>query len=496
MLFNSISFLIFFPIVVIVYFLIPQKARWIWLLVSSYYFYMSWNPEYALLLLTSTAITYLSGILISNANRMEDEKKKIFYKKLWLALSVISNLGILFFFKYFNFALDNINYFLARFNMEAISPAFDVILPVGISFYTFQALSYTFDIYRKEITAEKNFGKYALFVSFFPQLVAGPIERSKNLLKQFSVVHTFDPERVRSGLLLMAWGFFQKLVIADRVSILVNQAYNNYANYNGSAMALATVLFAVQIYCDFSGYSDIAIGAARVMGFDLMRNFNRPYLSVSIRDFWRRWHISLSSWFRDYLYISLGGNRCSKPKQQRNILITFLASGLWHGASWNFAIWGAIHGLYILIGGFLTPAREKVAGFLRIGKHPAALRAVRIAITFFLVNFAWVFFRAADLNASFSIIRSIFSNQDPSFFLSGSLFSLGLDYKDFIVIAASIVIMIIVGTIRQNAGIKNVLEKRAVPVRWLIYFCALFFVIVFGVYGPGYDAGEFIYFQF
>jgi len=342
MLFNSIDFLIFFPIVTIAYFLIPHRFRYLWLLFASYYFYMCWNPKYALLMATSTVITWASGILIDRANNKKNktEQEKTKEKKLWVALSFISNLAILFFFKYFDFALANVNAVLAQFNFELIQPAFDVVLPVGISFYTFQALSYTVDIYRKEIYAEKNILKYALFVSFFPQLVAGPIERSKNLLVQFNKEHHFDYKRVKNGLLLMLWGFFMKLVIADRVAMVVDQVYNNYTQYAGFEIAIATVFFAIQIYCDFGSYSNIAIGAAQVMGFTLMENFRQPYFSKSVAEFWRRWHISLSSWFRDYLYIPLGGNRKGKVRKYINLMIVFLTSGLWHGASWHFVVWG------------------------------------------------------------------------------------------------------------------------------------------------------------
>lgn len=343
MLFNSTQFLIFFPIVTIAYFLIPHRIRYIWLLLASYYFYMCWNPKYALLIATSTVITWLSGLLIDRTNKSTaDLKNKIFKKKLWVGLSFASNLAILFFFKYFDFALRNLNAVLAQFNFELIQPGFDVILPVGISFYTFQALSYTMDVYRGEIYAEKNILKYALFVSFFPQLVAGPIERSKNLLKQFNEEHCFDYDRVKNGLLLMLWGFFMKLVIADRVALLVDQVYNNWEQYAGFEIVVATVFFAVQIYCDFGSYSNIAIGAAQVMGFTLMENFRQPYFATSVADFWRRWHISLTSWFRDYLYIPLGGNRKGQLRKYLNVMIVFVTSGLWHGASWHFVVWGGL----------------------------------------------------------------------------------------------------------------------------------------------------------
>ena len=333
MLFNSIHFIFFFPIVVICYFLINPKYRWSLLLAASYYFYMSWNIKYLILILTSTIITYFSGIFIANTEM--PSKRKII-----LALSLISNLSILFFFKYFNFTIDSINGILNTFNSGIGLPNMKFLLPVGISFYTFQALSYSIDVYRDKIKPEKHFGIYALYVSFFPQLVAGPIERSGNLIPQLKKKHTFEYNRVTDGLKLMLWGYVKKVVVADRLAIVVNNVYNNVHSYEGASLVLATVFFGIQIYCDFSGYSDIAIGAAHTMGYDLTDNFKRPYYSKTISEFWRRWHISLSTWFKDYLYIPLGGSRVSILRYYFNIFITFLISGLWHGANWKFAIWG------------------------------------------------------------------------------------------------------------------------------------------------------------
>lgn len=306
-------------------------------MVASFYFYMSWNPKYIFLILTTIIITYFSGIGISKAHK----KGSIIEKKFFATVSIALNLMILFFFKYFDFAIDSINRSLQMGDFKLLNPTFDVLLPVGISFYTFQALSYTMDVYRDEnFKVERHFGRYALFVTFFPQLVAGPIERSKNLLSQFYEEHYFDYQRVKNGLLLMIWGLFQKIVIADRAAIVVNTVYNNLTAYTGFEVIVATMFFAVQVYCDFCGYSDIAIGASRVMGFNLMTNFRQPYFSQSIKEFWRRWHISLSTWFRDYVYIPLGGSRCSKIKKYRNLMITFLVSGLWHGANWTYVVWG------------------------------------------------------------------------------------------------------------------------------------------------------------
>lgn len=333
MLFNSIDFLIFFPIVIGIYFFIPRKIRYMWLLIASYYFYMGWNPKYAILLAISTVITYLGSIFIERNN----------YKRTILVLCIILNLTILCFFKYSNFIFENLYDSLSLLGIEIIKRQFDIVLPVGISFYIFQALSYIIDVYRGDVKAEKNILKYALFVSFFPQLVAGPIERSSKLLLQVqkaAEIKLFNYKRITQGLIMILWGYFLKIVIADRISIFVDHIYNSYYLYGSIELILATVGFAIQIYCDFSGYSTIAIGAAQVMGFELMENFNTPYFACSIREFWQKWHISLSSWFKDYVYIPLGGSRCSKVRGYVNVMLTMLLSGLWHGASWSYVIWG------------------------------------------------------------------------------------------------------------------------------------------------------------
>ncbi len=342
MLFNSLQFLIFFPIVVSIFFLLPQKRRWILLLIASYYFYMCWKVEYIVLIIASTLIDYFV------AKKMADLKEKVKRKK-WLLISLLSNLGILFGFKYFNFVNANVQALFDNFNIFYGVPAFDVLLPVGISFYTFQTLSYTIDVYNGKTPVQNHLGIFAVYVSFFPQLVAGPIERSRHLLPQFYVEHKFSYDRIKYGLQQMLWGFFKKVVIADRLAIVVDGVYNNLDDYSGISLLIATIFFAFQIYCDFSGYSDIAIGSARVMGFELIDNFKRPYFSKSISEFWRRWHISLSTWFRDYLYIPLGGNRVVKWRWYYNLFITFLVSGFWHGANWTFLVWGGLHGAYLII---------------------------------------------------------------------------------------------------------------------------------------------------
>ncbi|MBO5060132.1 MAG: MBOAT family protein [Clostridia bacterium] len=490
MLFNSLQFLIFFPIVTLVYFLIPHKIRYLWLLAASYYFYMCWNPEYALLMATSTFITYLSGIFIERG-------KTPLARKITVGVSFTLNLAILFYFKYFYFTMDNINAIRELLGMSVLTPRFDVILPVGISFYTFQALSYTMDVYRGELEPEKNPLKYALFVSFFPQLVAGPIERSKNLLTQVSERHYFDYNRVRRGLLMMLWGFFLKLVIADRAAILVNTVYDAAENYSGLMLVLATIAFAVQIYCDFASYSIIARGAARVMGFELMKNFEQPYFSASIAEFWRRWHISLSSWFKDYLYIPLGGNRKGRLRKYINLMTVFLVSGLWHGASWNYVIWGAVHGVYQIAGGVSGNLRRFVCAILNIDRNTTHYKWFQRIFTFVLVCFAWIFFRSESLTQALLIIKRIFTAFEPWSLYGGGITSMGLDGANLVVLVMSLAVLFFVSSgEHKGSSLGDRIETMHIFARWPIYLALIFSVLIFGIYGPGFAASQFIYFQF
>ncbi|GHU71246.1 alginate O-acetyltransferase [Spirochaetia bacterium] len=401
--FNSWQFLVFFPAITVLYFAVTARVRknadrtlvrsQLLLLAASLFFYMCWNPVYICLILFSVAVTWASGILMDGRSKGR--------KKLILASSLILNLAVLFFFKYYNFFAGTMNSLFGQTGAgPAAFPALNVLLPVGISFYTFQALGYSIDVYRGTVKAERNFLSYALFVTFFPQLVAGPIERTGNLLPQFKIDHHFDYDRVTSGLKLAAWGMFKKVVIADRLAVYVNGVYGSPGVYPASALLLATFFFTFQIYCDFSGYSDIAIGTARVLGFNLMTNFRKPYFSQSITEFWRRWHISLSTWLKDYLYIPLGGNRKGPGRQKLNLLITFLISGLWHGAAWHFVFWGLLHGLFQIIERSI-PERVNAA----LNKVPA----LRVCITFLLVCFAWIFFRAGSLSDAFLIVRKLAS---------------------------------------------------------------------------------------
>ncbi|MEI0495617.1 MBOAT family O-acyltransferase [Brachyspira intermedia] len=491
MLFNSTEFMIFFPITLILYWIFPKKYRYICLFIASYTFYMFWNPKYALLMGTSTVVTFLSGVLI----------EKLRYKRTVVVFSFIINLAILIFFKYFDFLLQNINIVLSVFNIKLIEKPFDIILPVGISFYTFQALSYTIDVYRGEIKSEKNIIKYALFVSFFPQLVAGPIERSKNLLIQvdnLDKIKRFDYERITEGLLLMLFGYFQKMVIADRVAILVDTVFNSYYEYNSMALILAAVFFAIQIYCDFGSYSLIAIGTAKVMGINLMENFNTPYFARSIKEFWGRWHISLSTWFRDYLYIPLGGNRCSKIRRSFNILLTFLVSGLWHGANFTFIAWGAIHGIFHIIEEQLKPIKEKCLNKFNIKTNVFSFIILEIIVTFIIVDLAWIFFRAETIHDATYYIQRIFTRIDLWTLFDGTLYTLGLNIFEMNILIIALFILISVDLIKyiRKESIFDFLNKQNLYFRWLVMLFLIFYIIVYGKYGAGFDPKQFIYFQF
>jgi len=394
MLFNSTHFFIFFIIVTLGYWSLGWAGRWRLLLFASCYFYMIFKPEYILILFFTIIIDYYAGIYLEN--------KQIKRRKLLLILSIISNVGILAFFKYYHFAFENIGHILSIIQVKNPLPIFEYILPIGLSFHTFQAMSYTIEVYRGHQKAEKHFGIYALYVMFYPQLVAGPIERPQNVLPQFHKMQVYDFEKLKSGLMMMVWGLFKKVVIADRLSMLVDYAYENPIEKTGITLIIATFFYTFQIYCDFSGYSDIALGSAKVMGYDLMENFRTPYFSTSISEFWRRWHISLSTWFRDYLYIPLGGNRVSELRRYFNQFFVFLMSGLWHGAAWTFVIWGSLHGFYLIC----AILRDKYLPKLTLPKNLFG-KTVNLLTTFILVMLAWVFFRAKGTKDALIILKKI-----------------------------------------------------------------------------------------
>lgn len=499
MLFNSIPFLIFFPIVVLLYNLIPKRFRYLWLLTASYYFYMCWNASYALLLLFSTGVTYLCGLLLQQISEKSNsnESDMVLRKKICVGVSLTLNLSILFLFKYFNFFVDNINKLLTCLNMEAITPSFSLLLPVGISFYIFQALSYTIDVYRGEIEAEKNFFRYALFVSFFPQLVAGPIERSKNLLPQLQIPNSFNAANVKNGLLTMLWGYFLKLVIADRIAIYVDTVYGNYAAYPGMYLLIATILFAFQIYCDFYGYSTIAVGAAGVMGYKLTENFDCPYLSTSISEFWRKWHISLTGWFKDYLYIPLGGNRKGRLRKYINLMIVFTVSGLWHGAGRTYLFWGLLNGIFQVVGDAVSKFRSRINSLFKLQPAAASHKFFQVLFTFLMVDFTWIFFRSNSLTDAKNIIYSIITVRNPWILTDASIYNAGLDRRGFSVLLIALMILLFADILKKKKfNFRLWLYNQELWFRWLFYFAAIACVITFGIWGTAYDAAAFIYFQF
>lgn len=475
MLFNSLAFLVFFPLVALFYWALPHKFRNYFLLAASYYFYMSWNATYGLLILLSTIVTWGSARMLQPASTVDAKGKRKNKATLWACL--IINLGILFLYKYANFFIGTVNDISGGLNLGMHVPLLDLLLPVGISFYTFQAIGYTIDVYRGTIKPEKNFFTYALFVSFFPQLVAGPIERAKNLLPQFHAKHLFDGEKAMKGIQMMVWGYFMKLCIADRAALYVDAVFNNLEHHSGSSVSLASFLFTMQIYCDFCGYSLIAIGVAKVIGFDLMENFHRPYFSTNIKNFWKRWHISLSTWFMDYVYIPLGGNRCSMRRHLLNLFITFVVSGMWHGANWTFLIWGAYHGVLIVINTLWHKFGPKIS-------YCAPLqRLVNGICTFVLVMFGWIFFRANTIGDAFEAIRKIFMEW-------GGLYK---NITLFGYVFLSILVLFIGEFINERSSTSfSFVNKKVTTLGYLSLSLLIAFILSMGVL----DGGQFIYFQF
>lgn len=472
MLFNSVEFLIFFPTVVLLYYFFPHKLRWFLLLIASCIFYMAFIPRFILILFFLILVDYFAGIYIE---RSKGKKRKVL-----LIISLLSNIGILSLFKYFNFFSQNLNLALNFLSLQQFIPSLNLILPLGLSFHVFQSMSYTIEIYTRKKKAEKHLGIYALYVMFFPQLVAGPIERAKNLLPQFHKKHTFNSGMATSGLQLILWGFFKKVVIADRLGLFVDSVYSSPSGFPAPILILATYAFAYQIYCDFSGYSDIAIGSARVLGFKLMTNFSNPYSSTSIPEFWKKWHISLSSWFRDYVYIPLGGNRVNAWKWCRNILIVFMISGLWHGADWKYVLWGTLHGIFILMtlgfGKYLNP-HIKINSTLK--------NLLGVIVTFNLTSFAWIFFRAKNVSEALVIINKILT---PVFAFDYSI----LRTNGILTTLIFILILEILQYLQKDKPIWELFTNKPRILRWSAYYAALFIIIFYGEF----HKAKFIYFQF
>jgi len=486
--FVSSQFLLFFPVVTVLYFVIPHRFRWALLLAASCYFYMAFVPVYLLILLFTVSIDYVAAILIE---RTSDQQRK----KSFLTLSILANLGVLAFFKYFNFANANLASLAGFLHWNYPIGSLSIILPIGLSFHTFQAISYTIEVYRGNQKVERHFGIYALYVMFYPQLVAGPIERPQNMLRQFRDVHTPDYERITDGLKQIAWGLFKKVVIADRLAVLVNEVFSNSYNYNGVVLLAASVSFAFQIFCDFSGYCDIALGAAKVMGFKLMTNFDRPYSSASFSEFWRRWHISLSTWFRDYLYIPLGGSRVLPLRHATNLMIVFVVSGLWHGANWTFVVWGAIHGLLQVIEIQVKRLGQQLPEKIRaIITDTRVARTVRVILVFAMVDFAWIFFRANDLDQALNFVSGLVSRFGSGLNTNtlSTISSLLGGRSELIIAFAAIAVMEAVHYTQARTSVSQLIRRQSLVVRWTLYAILVVSICALGLLGQQ----QFIYFQF
>ena len=491
MLFNSFQFAVFFPTVVALYFTLAHRYRWILLLVSSYLFYMAWEPGYVVLIWVSTLVDYFAAIWMAKTG----ERGR---RRGLLLLSLATNLGLLFFFKYYNFFSDSLGAALGSIGWQVEIPYSAFLLPAGISFYTFQTLSYTIEVYRGKQEPEYHLGRFALYVSFFPQLVAGPIERASNMLPQYLERHDFDYDRVTSGLKLMVWGLLKKAVIADRLSVVVDTVFSNPLDHAGPVLVLGAVFFTFQIYCDFSGYSDIAIGGARVLGFRLMDNFRRPFFATSIQEVWRRWHISLSTWFRDYVYFTLGGSRHGVFRTYVCLLVVFVVSGLWHGASWTFAVWGLLHAVYMIAGRVLLPLRARCAAVVGV---PWLLYGWRVVVTFSLFTFAFIFFRADTIGVAFYYVQHLGSGWSVVFDAEAwSVLprSLGVWPWEFWICVGLVVGLTVLEGIDEwfsrggKVGIATRILRQPIAVRWAVYSAGLWMIFLFGVLRQT----QFIYYVF
>lgn len=457
MIFNSLVFIVTFPIIIMLYYIMPEKVKNIFLFLISLGFYACFKFTYVFLLLAVIGVAYASTLVM--VGKEQNYKKKI------LIVDVVLAVGMLAVFKYSN------------------------VLPIGVSFYTFVALGYVIDVYRGRIESEKNIIAFGTFVSFFPPLLSGPIERAENLLKQIKAKKEFNEERILNGVCRMLWGYFQKVVIADRIAVIVNAIYGNEDKYTGVYVLLATILYAFQIYCDFAGYSNLAIGAAGVMGFELRENFNVPYKAVNISDFWDRWHISLSTWLRDYVYISLGGNRKGEWKKYRNLLITFLVSGIWHGVNWTFIVWGALHGVYSIIHNVLAKKWKTMTGKVVTG--------LKMLGTFLVVDFAWLFFRADSVKHAFGLIKKMLVEFNLFSLLDREMaISMGLEIEEIAVLVIALLVLMIVDFTKDKFSYREKIVNSPLVVRWIVFYVAIFIIIIFGHYGPGFEAGQFIYAQF
>lgn len=474
--FLSLTFAVFFIISVVFYYAVPKKMRWGVLLIASMIFYV-WSVPYLIIyLLFSTVTTYAYGRWVKNHQQ---------HGRGLLMAVIAVNLAVLLVLKFYPLCETRFNF-----------PALGLLMPMGISFYTLQVIAYCVDVYQGKAEAQGNFLKYLLFVSFFPQILQGPIPRYEQLKNQLYEGHAFDYRTVKFGFQLILWGLFLKMVIADRAAIFVNTVFPEYYLYEGTMLAVAAVLYSIQLYTDFLGCVCIAMGAAEVYGIHLQTNFERPYFAVSVRDFWRRWHISLSSWLRDYVYIPLGGNRKGILRKYVNLILTFFVSGIWHGAGMQYLFWGLLHGGYQVAGEILMPVRVRVRKILKIREDSSVYRLWQRIFTFGLITAAWVIFRAENLHAGFSILKRIVTDITPWIFFDGTIYTCGITAGQFSSLLFCILLVIVAEYLQEKANLREMLEKQHIIVRWGIYLGAIALVLVLGVYGPGYDASQFLYGQF
>lgn len=494
MLFNSLRFLLFFPIAVFSYYIVPKKVQNIWLLILNYFFYMQWNAKYGLLLMGCTVITYFAGIAIFNAKNNGSESKRGRY---YLTIALIAIFGVLCVYKYTNFIIGNANAILSRLGVPKEIPHADIVLPVGISFFTFQAAGYLIDVFKGVIPCERNFVDFALFISFFPQLLSGPIARGKQLICQFKENRKFNYDKAKEGILLMLWGYFLKLVIADRCAMLVNQVYGDFYSYTGAQIIFATIIYAVQIYCDFYGYSTLAVGTAKILGVDLIDNFECPYYSQSVQEFWRRWHISLSTWLRDYIYFPLGGSRCSKKRAAINLMITFLVSGLWHGSKWSFVAWGCLNGLYQIVGKYTRESRNKFIQKVGINSETGAFKLFQMIITFVFIDFSWLFFRADGFMNALRMGKRMLLQLHPLSIYGDAIYNLGLNEKNFRLLIQAVIVLAIADIFKyKNVSVSQWVLKQNWLFRVLLISLSTILILLVGIWGNAYNASSFIYFQF
>lgn len=485
--FNSLQFIIFLPIILILYYAVPFRFRHILLLAASYVFYGAFSRKYAVLLFLFTFISYFFAKFIAGAG--SDRKRAKFY----LVTCIVLHVAALGYFKYTNFGIEIVNSIVGT-SIEQ----WDIIMPLGISFYTFKALSYLIDVYRNKSSVQRNFFKYAAYIAYFPQVTSGPIERSEKFFSELDDKKDFEEKDISSGVIRMLWGFMKKMVIVDRMSVIVGTVYGSYMNYGKAVLFITTLIYSIQIYFDFSAYSDIAIGISRMFGFRFMENFKFPYCARSVGEFWRRWHMSLSLWFRDYLYIPLGGNRKGRVKQYTNIIIVFLVSGIWHGASFNFIFWGFLHGFYQVMGAILKPVREYFIKLFKVDKSRFSYKLGQTIVTFMLVNFAWIFFRADGIKAGLSIVKQMtmgVSNLWQIF--DGTMYILGLTQSSFdLMLVMTIIVLIFEYIHNEKHDLVKGFSRQGIIFRCFMYYLILFVIFIFGIYGASNGGGHFIYGQF